>query len=108
MMMINISISTNVLILISCIILFVIVGLIVFIIYKDKKNDQAEIDELLDDLVKAKPRNEEVQVTKIEPKSSESKKQINLEEMLSVMQNDLEKKNETKIENFERDQEENA
>ena len=107
-MMINISISTNVLILISCIILFVIVGLIVFIIYKDKKNDQAEIDELLDDLVKAKPRNEEVQVTKIEPKSSEPKKQINLEEMLSVMQNDLEKKNETKIENFERDQEENA
>ena len=41
-MMINISISTNVLILISCIILFVIVGLIVFIIYKDNEHTNIE------------------------------------------------------------------
>ena len=105
--MINITISTNVLIFISCIVLFLIIGFIAFIIYKDEKNDQAEIDELLDDVVKAKPRKETVQVTKIEPADSNSEK-MNLEEMLTIMQNDLEKKNEDKIQKFEKDQEENA
>ena len=106
--MINISISTNVLILISCLILFIIIGIIAFIIYKDKKNDQAEIDELIDDIVKAKPRTEEVQVTKIETKDSPKSEKVDLEAMLNMMQNDLEKKNASKIEMFEKDQEENA
>lgn len=101
--MINISISTNMLILLSCLILFVIIGIIAFIIYKDKKNDQAEIDELIDDIVKAKPRSEEIQVTKIEPKEK-----VDLEAMLNMMQNDLDKKNANPIESFEKDQEENA
>lgn len=105
--MINISIPTSLLVIVSCFILFLIVGVIAFIIYKDKKNDQEEIDELLNDIGKAKPRKEEVQVTKIEPKES-PKQKINLEEMLTAMQNDLDKKNSNQIENFERDQEENA
>lgn len=105
--MINISIPTSLLVIVSCFILFLIVGVIAFIIYKDKKNDQEEIDELLNDIGKAKPRKEEVQVTKIEPKESSNQK-INLEEMLTAMQNDLDKKNSNQIENFERDQEENA
>lgn len=105
--MINISIPTSLLVIVSCFILFLIIGVIAFIIYKDKKNDQEEIDELLNDIGKAKPRKEEVQVTKIEPKESSNQK-INLEEMLTAMQNDLDKKNSNQIENFERDQEENA
>ena len=54
--MINISISSNLLIIISSIILIAIIGLIVYIIYKDKMIDQEEIDDLIEDIVKAKPR----------------------------------------------------
>lgn len=104
--MINISISTNMLVIISCLILFIIVGIIVYIIYKDKKIDQEEIEDLIDDIVKAKPRKEEVQVKQIEIEPEKS--QINLEEMLNQMQSNLEKKNENQIERFEQDQEENA
>lgn len=105
--MINISISTNILVIISCIILFVIIGLIAFIIYKDKKIDQEEIDDLIDDIVKAKPRErkEEVKVTKIE--STEPSK-LNLEQMLNDMQTDLNNKKNNKIEMYEKDQDENA
>jgi hypothetical protein len=105
--MINISISTNILVIISCIILFVIIGLIAFIIYKDKKIDQEEIDDLIDDIVKAKPRErkDEVKVTKIE--STEPSK-LNLEQMLNDMQTDLNNKKNNKIEMYEKDQDENA
>ena len=105
--MINISISTNILVIIPCIILFVIIGLIAFIIYKDKKIDQEEIDDLIDDIVKAKPRErkDEVKVTKIE--STEPSK-LNLEQMLNDMQTDLNNKKNNKIEMYEKDQDENA
>lgn len=106
--MINISISTNMLIIISCIALAIIIGIIIYIILKDKKIDQDEIDDLIDDIVKAKPRGEvKSEVVKkeiIEP----NRPKIDLEEMLNVMQNDLEKKEKNKIETFEKDQEENA
>lgn len=109
--MVNISISTNVLIFISCIILFIIIGIIAYIIYKDKKNDQAEIDELIDDIVKAKPRKEEkkikeeVKVQKIEPETKQEP--VNLEEMLDAMQQNLDKERPS-VNNYEIDQEENA
>lgn len=105
--MINISISTNFLIIISIFILIFIIGIIAYIIYKDRKIDQEEIDDLIDDIVKAKPRKEIVNVTKIEPKEQD-KSQINLEEMLKQMQTDLEKKQANEIEKFEDDQEKNA
>lgn len=104
--MISISISTNFLVVLSIFILIFIIGIIAYIIYKDKKIDQEEIDDLIDDIVKAKPRKEIVNVTKIEPK--EEKSQINLEAMLEQMQNDLEKKQADVIEQFEDDQEKNA
>ena len=104
--MINISISTNFLIILSFFVLFIIIGVIAYIIYKDKKVDQDEIDDLLDDIVKAKPRKEVVTVKKIEPTTE--KKPIDLEAMLNKMQSDLEKKEQDEISKFEDDQEKNA
>ncbi len=106
--MINISISTNILVIISCVILFVIIALIAFIIYKDKKMDQEEIDDLIEDIVKAKPRErkeEEVKVTKIETSEPST---LNLEQMLNDMQTDLNNKKNNKIEMYEKEQDENA
>ena len=104
--MVNISISSNLLILVSCLILFSIIGLIVYIIYSDKIVDQDEIDELIDDIVKAKPRDEEVKVKQIEPIKEPSK--LNLEQMLNDMQTNLDKKQEKTIELYEKEQDENA
>ncbi|MBR1718555.1 MAG: hypothetical protein IJ715_04735 [Bacilli bacterium] len=109
--MINISISSNLLIITSTIILIAIIGLIVYIIYKDKMIDQEEIDDLIDDIVKAKPRDdkekniESIKVTQIE--SNEPTK-LNLEEMLNDMQNNLEKKKQKSIEEYEKEQDDNA
>ena len=105
--MISVNISSSLLIIISCIILAIIIGLIVFIIIKDKKVDQEEIDDLIEDIVKAKPRDREneVKVTKIE---SNDKEQLNLEQMLNDMQSSLDKKQSKSIETYEKEQDENA
>lgn len=101
--MINIAISTNVLIIISILIFILIIGCIVFIIYKDKKADQKEIDDILNNLVESKPR--EVEVSKIESKEEEK---LDLEDMLEKMQKDLETSKEQVVSNFETEQEEKA
>ena len=111
--MINISISSNLLIIISCIILIAIIGLIVYIIYKDKMIDQEEIDDLIEDIVKAKPRekvkNEEpVKVTKIDSGINNAPEKLNLEAMLNDMQSNLEKKKAKSIEEYEKEQDDNA
>jgi hypothetical protein len=107
--MINISISTNVLIVISCITLMVIIGIIVYIIYKDKKTDQEEIDDLIEDIVNAKPRTEvKPEVKQIKEEKEIDNNSLNLEEMLNTMQQDLDKKEEKAIDEFEKEQEENA
>jgi len=106
--MINIAISTNFLIAISIFIFILIVGCIAFIIYKDKKSDREEIDEILSSLVEAKPR--EVVATKVpstEEKAPEENK-LNLENMLEQMQKDLEGSKEEIVSNFENEQEEKA
>ena len=110
--MINISISSNLLIIISSIILIAIIGLIVYIIYKDKMIDQEEIDDLIEDIVKAKPREKEkrvepVKVTQIET-SSNGPEKLNLEAMLNDMQHDLEMKQQKSIDEYEKEQDENA
>ena len=110
--MINISISSNLLIIISSIILIAIIGLIVYIIYKDKMIDQEEIDDLIEDIVKAKPREKEkriepVKVTQIET-SSNGPEKLNLEAMLNDMQHNLEMKQQKSIDEYEKEQDEAA
>lgn len=106
--MINISISTNVLVVISCITLMAIIGIIIYIIYKDKKVDQEEIDDLIEDIVKAKPRTGVEEIKKETPEVEVNNNALNLEEMLNTMQHDLEQKEEKQIDMFEKEQEENA
>lgn len=114
--MLNVNISTNILILISIVVFVIIVGCIAYIIYRDRKNDREEIDDLIDDLVKAKPRNEkenlikqeiEVSIGNIEDEPKSNNK-ANLEEMLNKMQKNLDCKPEEAISVFENEQEEKA
>lgn len=111
--MINVSIPTNVVIIVSCIILLLIIGIIVYIIVKDKHSEEEEINDLIHDIVNAKPREERkietkkveerpIRVTQVSPKS-----QLNLEEMLGQMQSDLDKRHNV-ISEYEKDQDENA
>lgn len=113
--MIKLELSTGVLIVISIILFILIVACIAFIIYKDKKGDQKEIDDLIDDLVKAKPRNNDLINAKIEVPIGEKKpikeqedSKVDLEEMLNKMQETLNSKKEDVVANFEEEQEEKA
>jgi len=115
--MLNIEVSTPLLIIISVSILLLIIACIAFIIYKDKKADSKEIDDLLDDLVKSKPRkNSSLINSQIEVPIGENKeiievinepKKIDLETMLNKMQENLSTKEQV-VENFEHEQEEKA
>lgn len=114
--MMNLSISTNLLIILSIVIFVLIVACIVYIIYKDKKQDREEINDLIDDLVKAKPRKrkkDELITTKIEVpiggvEKVEDNQKIDLESMLSKMQKSLDMKQEEVVTSFENEQEEKA
>lgn len=120
--MINVEVPTNLLIIISIVIFLLIIVCILYIIYKDHKQDDEEINEIIDDLVKAKPRKTAVKDTKEqlinakievpigenkEPVKTESEK-VDLENMLSKMQKSLESKQEEVVANFETEQEEKA
>lgn len=116
--MLNFEISTNLLIIISSILFLLVVSGIIFIIYKDRKNDREEIDDIIDDLVKAKPRDDknplimqEIEV-KIgaakEPLKKDLNSKSNLEDMIYKMQENLESKDTDVVANFEHEQEEKA
>lgn len=111
--MISLKFSPNMLIIISIVVFILIVACMMYIIYKDKKEDREEIDDLLDDLVKAKPRKKELVTAKIEvpigidPNEKETQK-MDLEAMLNKMQENLDTKEEETISHFELEQEEKA
>lgn len=111
--MLEINIPVNLLIIVSVIILILVIACIAYIIYKDRKKDDEEIDEILDDLMKAKPRenliNAKIEVPigeNIKPVLKEEK--LDLDDMLSKMQKSLDSKQEQVVENFEAEQEEKA
>ena len=111
--MVNINISTNLLIILSIIIFVFVVACIIYIIYKDRKKDNEEIDDIINDLMNAKPRenliNAKIEVPigeNIEPRIKEDK--VDLEDMLIKMQKSLNAKQEEVVENFENEQEEKA
>lgn len=111
--MLEINIPVNLLIIVSVIILILVIACIAYIIYKDRKKDDEEIDEILDDLMKAKPRenliNAKIEVPigeNIKPALKEEK--LDLDDMLAKMQKSLDSKQEQVVENFEAEQEEKA
>jgi len=111
--MVKIELPTELLITLSIIIFVIIVGSIIYVIYKDRKKDSEEIDELIEDLMNAKPRekliNAKIEVPigeNIQPSVKEDK--VDLEDMLLKMQKSLNAKQEEVVENFEAEQEEKA
>ena len=127
--MINLTVNSTFMLIITIgIVLFI--GIMVFIVmYKDRKKDEEEIDELLSDLRKDRKekeviaelekeiKQEEVQEVKNieEPIQKEEikeqkfeEKKSEIEEMLEKMQEDLDKKPEDVVTNFENEQEEKA
>ena len=112
--MLKVELSTTMLIIISVVILALILVCIVFIIYKDKKIDKAEIDDLLDDLSKAKPRenliNAKIEVPigeNLPNKIVDKDEKLDLDSVLNKMQENLNKKEQV-VENFENEQEEKS
>lgn len=114
--MLEINIPVNLLIIVSVIIFILVIACIAYIIYKDRKKDDEEIDEILDDLMKAKPRenliNAKIEVPigeNIKPSIKEEKNdKLDLDDMLAKMQKSLDSKQEEVVENFEAEQEEKA
>ena len=114
--MLEINIPVNLLIIVSVIIFILVIACIAYIIYKDRKKDDEEIDEILDDLMKARPRenliNAKIEVPigeNIKPSIKEEKNdKLDLDDMLAKMQKSLDSKQEEVVENFEAEQEEKA
>ncbi len=114
--MLEINIPVNLLIIVSVIIFILVIACIAYIIYKDRKKDEEEIDEILDDLMKARPRenliNAKIEVPigeNIKPSIKEEKNdKLDLDDMLAKMQKSLDSKQEEVVENFEAEQEEKA
>lgn len=101
----NVKIDNTLIIVISIIILVVIIGAIAFIIYKDKKSELKEIDDLIDDMNKS--RKEELE-EKLEDKPVVSENTIKIEGILDQMQKDLEATPASVVDSFEKEQEEKA
>lgn len=102
----NIKIDNTLIIVISIIILIIIIGAIAFIIYKDKKSELKEIDDLIDDMNKS--RKEELEEKILDEKQVVSENTIKIEGILDQMQKDLEATPASVVDSFEREQEEKA
>ncbi len=103
--MVNVNINSMILIGIVGFVIVICLGIIVYILIKNRKKDEEEIAELMDDIEKAEERleqNKEVKEVGFVEKKSE------IEEMLERMQHDLEAKTEDVVEKFEQEQEEKS
>ena len=108
---------TTLLFILLIIIIILIIGCIAYIIYKDKTEDKKEMDELLDDVANAKPRENlinakiEVPIGEDLPnkivKEVEKEEKLDLDSVLNKMQENLNKQEDIK-EKFESEQEENS
>lgn len=85
----------------SIVVFLFIIFSIFYIIYKDKKRDEEEINDIISNLVDLKPIQEvKGAVTEVKP--------TEIEEMLAKMQKDLETKPDEIVANFEQEQEEKS
>ena len=113
--MLDIKISSTLLFIILIIIIVLIIACIIYILYKEKQEDRVDMDELLDDIAAAKPRDNLINA-KIEVPIGEEKpikvveqkeEKLDLDSVLSKMQENLNKQEEI-TEKFEEEQEENS
>jgi hypothetical protein len=88
-------------------------GCIIYLILKERKKDEEEIDDILISLAKAKPRNtktieENEKKEEVEVVEAVNKPKLEIDKVLEKMQKDLEATTSNEVENFERDQEEKS
>lgn len=102
--MIKIQLNSILLIGVVVFLFLICLGIIIYIFYRDRKKDEEEIAELMDDIekVEEKKMSKEVNEVGFVEKKSE------IEEMLEKMQHDLEAKTEDVVEAFEQEQEEKS
>lgn len=87
------------------IIILVNLACILYLVFKERRKDREEIEEIVSSLAKAKPREEKVVVEEIKevPKPT-----LEIGALLEKMQKDLEATPEEVVTNFEKDQEEKS
>lgn len=82
-------------------------GCIFYLVFKERKDDKKEIDEILNEIEPKKEKNKIKQIEQQQDKKiEENKKEV--EEMLLKMQKDMEAKPEDVVTNFEQEQEEKS
>lgn len=99
----------SIILVILTLILLINFGVIIYLIYKDRKNDKQEIKEILNEiepLEQEKKKTEEEIEKKQDEKLEQNKKEV--EEMLMKMQKDLDATPEDVVSNFENEQEEKS
>lgn len=95
--MIDIAINNQVLLVIAAFVAVVLLGNVLYIFLKDRRNDKEEIKEIL-----------ESKSDGMDDSNDSDQKKSEIEEMLEKMQQDLEAKSEDVVENFEKEQEEKS
>ncbi|MDD3452818.1 MAG: hypothetical protein PHN42_00880 [Bacilli bacterium] len=101
----NIVINSNILIIISILVFSLVIGVILYIIYKDRRQDKEEIEELLHDI----EGQEENNIDKLNSLMKNEPEEVSeIELVLEKMQKNLNTKPEEVVANFEKEQEEKA
>ena len=101
--------SRNLVLFILTIILLINFSVIAYLIYKDRKNDKEEIEEILNEMkpLEKEKKIEEKEVEKQQDEKLEQNKK-EVEDMLKKIQKDLDAKPEDVVSNFENEQEEKS
>ena len=99
--LLNININSEIILMVSCIILLIVLSTVIFIILKSKRKEDKEIDSIISNMVQERKEPKE-EVEEVDDKTKE------LEEVLEKMQKDLEAKPVDVVANFEKEQEEKA
>lgn len=100
--LLNLNISNEIILIISCIILLIIISFVVFNIINSKRKEEKEIDEIISNMVKERKEENEETIEEVDDKTKE------LEDVLEKMQKDLDAKPVDVVASFEREQEEKA
>lgn len=110
--MLNIILDNKIVFIVIASVVLVNFICLIFLILKERKADKEEIEEIVNELMDAKPRDIESdeiikvdEVVKVEEKNSN---QADISSMLSAMKKDLESKNEDVVATFEAEQEEKS
>lgn len=110
--MLNIILDNKIVFIVIASIVLVNFICLIFLILKERKADKDEIEEIVNELMDAKPRDMEsdaiVKVDEVVKVEEVSSNQVDISSMLSAMKKDLEAKSEDAVATFEAEQEETS